>query len=128
MAIAHATTYRNGLADYIADAHDVGSTNPEGRFLIYTAAFALLLATLKFASTAFGPASNGICTAAAMTPESNCVAGTAAVFKTTNRDNTEILRGTVTATGGGGDLVLSSVGFAAGDKVEITSLTYEAAA
>jgi len=128
MALAHTTAIRDGLANYVADAHDVGSTNTEGRLLMYTAAFALLLATLKFAATAFGAASGGICTAAAITPESNCVAGTAAVFKTTDKDNTEIVRGTVTATGGGGDIELSSVGFAAGDKVEITLLTYEAAA
>ena len=52
--------------------------------------------------------------------------GVAAVFRTRDRDATEIFQGTVTVTAGGGDMELSSTTINAADAVRINSFTYSA--
>jgi hypothetical protein len=127
MAITHSTAIRNTLADAVVDAIDAGSTNAAGKLQIATStAFTTVLATLAFANPAFGAAASGTATANAITPDNNAAAtGTAAAFRIVNRDDTEILRGTVGTSGS--DINLSSTSITAGDTVTITSLTYSAA-
>jgi hypothetical protein len=128
MALTHVTAIRNGLADLVVDAIDVGSGVAAGYIEISTAAFATLLATLPFSNPAFGAATGGVATANAITSDTDADnTGTAAVFKLKDRDAIEVLQGTVTATGGGGDIQLSSVSIVAGDTVSISSMTYTAA-
>jgi hypothetical protein len=129
MAITHSTAIRNALADLVVDAVDVGSADATGDLQIATSsAFTTILATLLFSAPAFGGAVAGVATAAAVTADTNAANnGTAANFRIRDRDNTEVLRGTVTATGGGGDIQLSSTSITAGDTVSLTSLTYTAA-
>lgn len=128
MALTHVTAIRNGLANLVVDAIDVGTGVAAGYITISTAAFSVLLATLPFSNSAFGAATGGVATASAITSDTNADnTGTAAVFKINDRDAAEVLRGTVTATGGGGDIQLSSVSIVAGDTVSISSMTYTAA-
>ena len=129
MAITHSTAVRNALADLVTAAINVGSADATGDLQIATSgAFTTVLATLLFSATAFAAAAAGVATANAVTADSNAAAtGTAANFRIRDRDNTEVLRGTVTATGGGGDIQLSSTSITAGDTVSLTSLTYTAA-
>ena len=126
MALTHIAALRNALADLVVDAIDVGATDPNGDLQVATSvAFSTILATLQFAATAFGAASSGTATANAIASDTNAAnTGSAVSFRLRDRNNAEVLRGTVTATGGGGDIQLSSTGITAGDTVSITSLTY----
>lgn len=128
MALTHVTAIRNSLADLVVDALDLGSTDATGDIQIATStAFSTILATLTFANPAFGSATGGTATANAIVSDTNAAnTGTAASFRLRDRNNAEVLRGTVTATGGGGDIQLSSTSITAGDTVSITSLTYTA--
>ncbi len=125
MALTHTTAVRNGLADYTVDQVDVGTIDANGDLVIMTGADSQL-AILAMANPAFGNAAIGVATAAAISDDTNASAGTAAKCKLQNRDNTEIVQGSVTATGGGGDIELSSVAIGAGDTISISSLTYTA--
>jgi len=126
MALTHSTAVRNGLADYTVDQIDLGVTDVTGDLVIMTSGD-VEVATLTWTATpAFGAAASGTATMNAINDDTNATGGTAALFKFVDRDNVEVVRGTVTATGGGGDIELSSVTIGAGDTVSITSLTYTA--
>lgn len=128
MSLTHVAAVRNSLATIVSTAVDNGSTNPNGQIQIATSsAFSTILSTLQFANPSFGSASAGVITANAIAPDTNAAnTGTAANFRLQDRNGTEVLRGTVTATGGGGDIQLSSTSITAGDTVSITSMTYTA--
>ncbi len=130
MALTHVTALRNTLANAIKTAADAGTTDANGDLQIATSsAFTTILATLNFANPAFATAASGTITANAIASDTNAAnTGTAANFRIRDRDNAEVLRGTVSATGGGGDIQLSSTAITAGDTVSITSLTYTASA
>jgi hypothetical protein len=128
MALTHTTAVRNVLADATVDAIDAGATDTTGDLIIMTSGD-VEVATLTWTATpAFGAASGGTATMNAINDDTSATGGTAALFKFQNRDNVEIFRGTVTATGGGGDLTLSSTSVGATDTVSITSFTYSASA
>jgi hypothetical protein len=123
MAVTHPTAVRNGLADFVVDQLDGGT-------LVFLSAGDVTLASLGFGTPAFGAASSGIATANAITPDTSADA-TGTVTKAELRDSggpTAIVLCSVTATGGGGDIELSSTSITAGDTVQMTSLTYAAAA
>lgn len=125
MAITHTTAVRNGLAEDISTAVDAGTG--AGQLVIMTSGD-VEVATLTFSDPAFGAAASGAITANAIADDTNATGGTAALFKTVDSAGTEVYRGTVTATDGGGDLELSSLEIGAGDTVSISSLTYTASA
>ena len=125
MALTHVTATRNAMADAVVDRIDLGTTDANGDLMIMTSGD-VEVATLAFANPAFGAAASAVATANAITKDSSATGGTAAKFKCQDRDNGEVVRGSVTATGGGGDIELSSVTIAATDEVDITSLTYTA--
>ena len=125
MALTHSTAVRNGLADYVTSQIDSGTTDASADLVFMTSAD-VAVATCVMSNPSFGAAANGTATANAITDDTNAAGGTAALFKIQNRDNVEVLRGTVTATGGGGDIELSSTNIGAGDTVSVTSLTYTA--
>lgn len=125
MAITHATAVRNGLADYIDDQVNGGAG---AGTLVFQTSGDVEVATCTFSSPAFGAASAGVITANSITDDTNATGGTVTKFRIYDGSSTEILNGTVTATGGGGDIELSSTTIGAGDTVSITSLTYEASA
>lgn len=123
MAITHVTAIRNGLADYAVDAIDAGAG--AGSLVIMTSGDAEV-ATLTFSDPAFGAASGGTATASAISDDTNATGGVAALFKVQDSNTNEVFRGTVTASGGGGDIELSSTTIGVGDTVSITSFTYSA--
>lgn len=125
MSVTHPTAVRNGIADFVVDQLDEGT--PPGH-LIFATAGDVTVATLTFAATAFGSAASGIATAAAIISDVNAVGGTIAKAFFKNAAGTEKFRCSVTATGGGGDIELSSVIISAAQTVQITSLTYAAPA
>ncbi len=137
MAIRISTAARNALASGIATLVDGGSS--AGRLRIYTGtqpagpgttATGTLLADIALNDPSFGAASAGVITAV----QSPAVSGTASATGTAGwfrvLDSTEaagaglgIYDGSVTATGGGGDLQLASTALSTGITVSITSLT-----
>lgn len=126
MTLTHTTAIRNSLADLVVDAIDVGTTDATGDIIIQTSADAILC-TVTFANPAFGSASSGTATGSSFPREGTATgAGSAAKFRVRNRDNTEIFQGTVTATGGGGDMELSSTTIAVNDVVRLNTFTYSA--
>lgn len=123
MATTHPVAVRNGLADFVVDQLDEGT--PPGKIIMQTSG-AVTVATLTFANTAFGAAAAGVATAAAIVSDTNAVGGTIAKAELRNAAGTAKVLCSVTATGGGGDIQLSSVVVSAGQTVSLSSLTYAA--
>lgn len=125
MTISHVTAVRNGLADFIDDQVNGGTGAGS---LVFQTSGDVEVATCAFSNPAFGAATGGVITANSISDDTNATGGTVTKFRIFDGDSVEILNGTVTATGGGGDIELSSTTIGAGDTVSITSLTYEASA
>ena len=123
MAVTHAMPVRNLIADTVTAQIDISGL---GKILFQPTGGASNIANLPFSATAFGAAASAVATAAAITDDTNCTAGTVAIFAVQQNDNTAVFSGSVTATGGGGDIILSSVAIGQGDTISISSLTYEA--
>lgn len=88
----------------------------------------VLLAELTMSDPAFGAAADaapgGRATANAITGDTSANAtGTAAFYRLVDSNGTTIVQGSVTATGGGGDLQLNSVAIQSGAAVTVTSFT-----
>ena len=125
MPVTHPVAIRNALADFIVDQFDTGT--PPGKIIMQTGAGATV-ATLTFANPAFGAASAGVATANAIVADNSAVGGTIAKAELRQGNATPIVLCTVTATGGGGDIVLNSIVITAGQQVSLTALTYAAPA
>lgn len=125
MSVTHATSTRNSIADLIDDLINAGNS---AGILEFQTSGGVEVATLTFSDPAFGAAVNGTITAGAITDDTNATGGTIAkaVFK--DSDGNAVLECSVTATGGGGDIELSSVIISAGQTVGLNSLTYTAPA
>jgi len=124
MAVTHPSSMRNLIADTVTAQVDVGSTFGQ---LLLQASGSTTLATHTMASTAFGAASTGVCTAAAIVDATVLVAGTATIglIQSATQAN-EVLSCSITSTGGGGDIELSSNVLSTGQTVSITALSYTA--
>jgi hypothetical protein len=89
-----------------------------------TTATGTLLATFTLADPAFGAASSGVATMAS-TPRTTTgvAAGDAGWFRAKDSSGTAVYDGSVTATGGGGQIELATVTISVGLTVELTSAT-----
>ena len=125
MALTHVTAARNAMADACVDRVDLGAGDAQGDLVIMTSGD-VEVATLLCANPAFGAASSGTATAAAIADDTSATGGTAAKFKFQDRANGEVFRGSVTGTGGGGDIELDNAVVGAGVTVSMTSFTYSA--
>lgn len=129
MAIRLPTATRNAACDAIVDSADAGSgagtiqirsgTQPASANDV---ASGTLLATVTLADPAFGAASSGSASLAG-TPRAatGVAAGTAGWFRLLDSTGATVLDGSVTATGGGGDLTLNTTTISTGLAIEITS-------
>lgn len=87
-----------------------------------SAATGTLLGTLPLSATAFGAWAAGSATANAITQDASADAtGTAGYFRALTSGSAAVIDGTVSATGGGGDLELNSTSISAGATIDITS-------
>jgi hypothetical protein len=127
MALSFTATLRSNRADEITAA--VGGS---GLLRIYDGAVPAnvgtaisgqtLLAELTCNATFAPAASNGVLTLNSITQDSSANAtGTATFFRLTTSGGTAVVQGTVTATGGGGDLTLNTTSISSGAAVSITS-------
>lgn len=108
-----------------------------GQIRIYTgsqpaeadaAATGTLLATCTLAATAFGAATDanpgGRIAAAAIGGDASIDAtGTAGWFRAVTSGGVAVVDGSITATGGGGDMTLASTALVAGGTFDVTSWT-----
>ena len=90
-----------------------------------SAATGTVLVTFTLSATAFGAAADANphadATANAIASVNAAAAGTAGYYEVLDNAGTVLWTGTVTATGGGGDLTLASVSITSGQTVAVTS-------
>lgn len=132
MAIRYPTATRSALCDAWVDRFDAGSG--AGKIRIYSGTqpasandspSGTLLAEITLNDPAFGAASSGAATIdsdPALTATVD-TSGTAGWWRGLDSDNTTVCDGSVTATGGGGDITLSTVSLTATGTVTITGGT-----
>lgn len=121
MAVTHPLLVRQNVANLITNYLDGTG------YLEFQTSGDVEVATLLFASDAFGAADgSAICTANAISSDTNATGGTIAKARLKDPGGVDKIICSVTATGGGGDIELSSVVISAGQTVSITSLTYTA--
>lgn len=124
MAVTHPTAVRDGVTNFVVDQLDEGS--PPGT-LVFQTSGDVEVATLTFSTPAFGASSSGTATAGAITADSSATGGTIAKARLKNAAGTDKIICSVTATGGGGDIELSSVIISPGQTVSMSTLTYASA-
>lgn len=132
MATRLATATANAKANAAVDLIDAGAG--AGTIEIRTgtqpasandAATGTLLGTLTLSDPAFGDAAAGVCTGNTVTGDSSADAtGTAGWGRVKDSTGNTIFDGSVTVTGGGGEIQLGSVDIVAGGAINLTSLTY----
>jgi hypothetical protein len=124
MAIQHSTTTRNRFRDAYVTAFPAGATlvirtgSPAG---VGNSAGGSALATITLPSTPLTSGTGEVTLSGTWQDTSADATGTAGHYRLTN--GSDIEEGTVTATGGGGDLTLDNVSIAIGQAVTITSWT-----
>ena len=124
MALTHATSVRNTLAESISTAVDAGTGN--GVIEVQDSGGAVL-GTVTFQAPAFAAATSGAIDAnTPLTDETNATSGTAAQFKVKDSDGNLVYDGTITQTGNGGDLELDNTSITSGATISISSWTYTA--
>lgn len=128
MTVSLTTTVRDAEANATSDLLDGGKLKIYDGTPPANAAAALsgntLLATLTLNATFSGAAASGVATANAITSGIAAATGTASFHRLTKADDTVCTQGTVTATGGGGDVTIASVSIVVGATVACTGLTY----
>ena len=129
MALGLSTTLRNNILDEITGAAGASAllriydgTRPATGGTVTT-----LLAELTCNATFAPAASGGVLTLNAITADASANAsGTASWFRIVTSGATFVLDGSVTATGAGGDLELSSTSITLADNVSISTATFTA--
>jgi hypothetical protein len=127
VALSYATTLRNTQLDDITTA--VGNA---GVLRLYSGSVPanvgtslgaqVILAELTCGTPFAASASGGVLTAGSITQDSSANAtGTASFFRLFTSGGTAVMQGTVTATGGGGDLTLTTTSITSGQPVQVTS-------
>jgi hypothetical protein len=82
-----------------------------------------LLAAVTLKTPAFGAASNGVATINDPDPVTASASGTATWFRALTSEGGTVFDGSVTATGGGGDLTLVTTSLTNGLSVDVTGGT-----
>lgn len=127
MAITHATTMRNTLADAVDTAVNTGATDSYGDFVVMDDPSDIISFTLQ--NPAFGAASSGTITLLGVPLSATASGtGTADKFEVRDRNNAMVYTGTVTGTGGGGDVEIDNTSVTSGQSAELSSHTYSAPA
>jgi hypothetical protein len=119
MATTLSETAGNAACNAVVDLLDGGT-------LVVATSGDVEVATITFGTPAYGAAASGVATAEATTEDSDATGGTAAlaIFKTSGA--AELMRCTVSGSGGAGDILLNTVSadIPAAAVVNVTSLTH----
>lgn len=131
MGFRLATALRNAVSNAITTLVDAGSG--PGKIQIYTgaqptnpntAASGTLLATFTLADPSFGAAASGTITLQGVPlSTTGLAAGTAGWFRALDSADNAVCDGTVSATGGGGQIELNTTTVSVGLNLQITSGT-----
>lgn len=128
MATRIPTARRNAACDSVVDALDAGAAAATVEIRTGSqpasandAATGTLLATITLGDPAFGAAASGVATANAIATDTGDAAGTAGWFRAKDSDGNTVLDGSVTATGGGGDMELNTTTISAGVNIDVVS-------
>lgn len=132
MATRLSTTARNASANGVVDLLDAGAAAGEIEVRVgaqpatpQDAATGALLVTFTLADPAFGNAAVGVATLQGLPIAAvGVAAGNAGWFRAMDSDGNAVFDGSVTATGGGGQLELNTIAISNGLDVEITGGTY----
>lgn len=124
-AVTHVTALRSAIADLVDTTINTGA----GTAVLKLRDGTTDIVTFNLANPAFGAAASGIITLAGV-PISAVAATSGDVdnFQILDRDGTVTLSGSVTATGGGGDIEVSNISVASAQDCDLESLTYAASA
>jgi hypothetical protein len=131
MALKFSVAVRNGILDTIEDAIGTPTlkifTGAKPSTLAY-ADSGTVLATMVLASDWLGSASGGSISRSAGDWEDLSAdnTGTAGHFRIYDDGPVAMIQGTVTATGGGGDMTLDNVSVASGQTITVTTFTITA--
>lgn len=129
MALSHSTVTRNAMADAVDDQVNSGTTDASADFVVVDSSGPTDLLSITLDNPAFGAAASGVITMAGLTKNANAIAGgTADIFDIRNRDNADTITGTITGTGGGGDVEIDDQSIANGRQVNLTSFSWTAPA
>jgi len=126
MAVTLNINLKNDLLDGIDTVFNNGSLeirtgSPPGAGATATGT---VLVTMTLPADAFNPASGGQKTKAGTWQDLSADAtGIAGYFRLLNVGGTRVLEGTVTTTGGGGDMQLDNTSIAVGQQVTVTAFT-----
>ena len=126
MAVTHSATAAAAATNAVVDLLDVGTGRATGA-LVYQTSGGVEVATCLLSNPAFGAgtaAAPSVATAATITADTSATGGTIAKAQLEDRDSAAHILCSVTATGGGGDIEITSVVVAALETVDTTSLTY----
>lgn len=125
MTTGYSTTLRNAQLDAITTA--VGAA---GKLNIYDGtrpatggAATNLLAQFTLGSPFAAASSGAVLSPTLPSATTGAIAGTATWFRVTTLGGTQVIDGSVTATGGGGDLQLNSTAVSVGVNVTVASWT-----
>ena len=91
-----------------------------------TAATGTLIVQFAGNATAFGTATTAVLTASAVASANAAAAGVAGYYRINTSAGVAVTQGTITGTGGGGDMVLTNTNIAAAQACNFTSLTITA--
>lgn len=111
------TAARNAACDAIVDLIDAGGAGS----LVFKTSGDAEVATLTFSATAFGAASSGVATAAAITSDTSATGGTTTKAVFVSGGAADIL--TVTVGTSGAEINLSNNVITAGETVAVSALT-----
>lgn len=129
MALGFATTLRTARASQIVAAIDAGAG--AGKLRLYNGTrpatggtVTTLLAELTF-SDPCGTVTSGVLTFSGIASDASADnTGTATWFRIVDSTGAFVLDGTITVTGGGGDITMTSTSIQAGVTVDATSLVF----
>lgn len=128
MAVTHPTAMRNTIADLVVDSLDVGGPGKlVFRLTGNAAAPGTAVATLTLSATAFGAASVGIATAAAITSDTNATGNAGAVATATLETAAGVVKVHCAVAASASDINMTGgLTVGAGDTVSCSALTYAA--
>jgi len=123
------TTSRNAACNAVVDQVDVGTTNATGKLVLRDAT--TVISTHLFTNPAFGDASVGVATAAAIGSAAAVAAGVIDNYQVLDRDENLLWSGSARASGDtdlGEECVLDNTNVTIGQNITVSSFTHTAPA